>query len=128
MPRLSPLPPLAIAVLVVSGCGEYREDYACLASVEPAIILEIRDSVSGAGRAASAVATVSDGGFSDTLYLLPPDLTDSAYRQGPNERGGTYDLTISTPGYLTWTLNSIEVDENVCHVATVRLTAHLTPE
>jgi hypothetical protein len=121
-------PRRALALVLLGGCGDYREDVACLASVEPAIVLEIRDSSSGAGRAIPAVATVSDGGFSDTLRLLPPESGDSAYRQGPNERGGTYDLSVVTPGYVTWSRNDIVVDENVCHVETVRLTAHLTPE
>ena len=88
-------------------------------------MLEIRDSVSGAGLAASAVATVVDGGFSDTLRFVPDP--DSAYRAGPDERSGTYNLTITAAGYQPWTLNGVTVQGGVCHVQTVYLHSHMAP-
>ena len=98
--------------------------YACTDSVEPGIVLEIRDSVSGAGLAAHALATVVDGGFTDSLRFVSDP--DSAYQYGLDERAGTYNLTVSAAGYQQWTLNSITVPDGACHVQTVRLLARLT--
>lgn len=115
----------ACLVGLVSSCNSGASDVACLQSVDPAISVEIRDSTTLKGLAAQSVATVVDGGYSDTLRFVPDP--DSAFREGPDERAGTYNLTITAVGYQAWNLNAIQVKRGVCHVETVRLQAFLRP-
>ena len=116
---------LALVVAVVSAC-EFDGSYACTTEAVSAFAMEIRDSISGQGLAARSVATVADGGFSDTLALVPD--ADSAYRSGVYERAGTYDVTVTAAGYQTWTLQNVVVESRVCHVEPVHLLVRLQPE
>jgi hypothetical protein len=88
--------------------------------------VEIRDSITGQGLASRATATVTDDAYSDTLRLEPDP--DSAYRSGPYDRPGIYDLSIVSPGYQVWHRTGIWVKPGVCHVETVRLVAPLQQE
>jgi hypothetical protein len=114
---------LTLLVGLLAACES--DDPACTASSEPAIMLEIRDSVSGDGLAGEALAVVVDGGFSDTLAFLPDP--DSAYQAGPSERAGTYNITVTLAGYQTWTRNGVTVEDGICHVHTENVLARLVP-
>jgi hypothetical protein len=122
---------LAVCAAVLAGllfaCNSDDDGGSCLAAVAPAILVEIRDSMTGQGLASRAVATVTDdtfgGPFTDTLYLLPDP--DSAYRAGPDHRAGMYHLSITSPGYQTWVRSDIWVRRGPCTVETVRLVAPL---
>lgn len=109
----------------MGGCGN-ETDPVCLASIDPDFILEIRDSVTSDGRAVESVATVVDGTFSDTLPLSPGE-GNTAWREGPTQRGGTYGLTVTAPGYHAWGMQDVTVQSNSCGVSTVRLQVRLQP-
>ena len=118
---------LMLSLALMNGCGN-EADPACLASANPAFILEIRDSVTAEGRAIPSTATVVDGSFSDTLPLQPFD-GNTAWRQGPMERGGTYDLTVAAPGYQTWTIENVTVTRGRCGIEDpARLQVLLQPD
>lgn len=122
MQRTQWIPILALAV-GSWGCSDNTGN--CQAVVEPGLILEIRDSVTGLGLAAAAVATASEGTFSDTLrYIGDPD---SAVRQGVDERAGTYTVTVTRPNYQTWTRTNVLVTETACHVQPVQIDVLLQP-
>jgi hypothetical protein len=114
-----------VLLAAIAGCDGDEYEGACLASVDPAIVLEIRDSISGVGLADQATAVVTDGGFTDTLEYFPSE--DPGWQSGANERGGTYDIKVTVEGYQAWTRDNVEVEEGSCHVITQRLLARLNP-
>lgn len=124
---------LVLATSGMSGCGYDEGGYACLASIEPAFVLEIRDSVTGTGRAVQAAAHLEspanmfESAFSDTIPLTPGDGND-AWREGPTERSGVYDISVTAPGYANWSMQDVEVPHGRCGVATVRFDVLLQPE
>ena len=105
------------------------EPGACTTSVEPGIVVEIRDSVTGAPVAAQAIGQVEDHRFADSLQAWgssgnPPILLS---RASAFERPGAYVVTVFAQGYRPWVQENVEVREDGCHVRTVRLEARLQP-
>jgi hypothetical protein len=101
----------------------------CLLQAQPAIALTIVDSVSGQSSALRGISvSIRDGLLRDTVFI-----SSAASVTGPlvvglaNERKGTYDLTVSAAGYRGWTRSGVVVGSDLCHVATVALTARLQP-
>jgi len=88
----------------------------------PAFDLEIRDSVTSAPIAETAVATVLNGPFVDSLPLC--EQTSGGVwlsRCGPDERAGTYDILVIHPNHQSWSVHGVFVPHDACHVQTVRL-------
>ena len=46
---------------------------------------------------------------------------------GAGERPGTYDITITKDGFMTWTAENVTVTADECHVIPVSLDANLIP-
>jgi hypothetical protein len=107
-----------LATAALSGCSEWG---ACTPSVEPAVLVEIRDAGERTPIAATASGTVSDGSFQDSLRLHDGSLT----RAGADEREGTYTVRVLHTGYVTWEQRDVRVRDTGCHVDTVTLQADL---
>lgn len=121
---LSLLPALALAL---AGCDSHSPA-SCLASVEPAVLVEVLDSVSSEPAAFGATGSLSEGPFLDSLTipglgLYPPE--SLAYMRGGDERPGTYSVALLKPGYQPWHQSGVRARRGTCHVETVRLTARL---
>lgn len=115
----------SIAMLTgVTGCGFLVD---CDTGIAPAVIVQIRDAVTGAPAAAGARGIVRDGTYSDSLYLYQFHEGVPSSLAGADERPGTYTVTLEKSGYETWTASGIRVADSNCHVQTVSLTAELTP-
>jgi hypothetical protein len=113
---------MALSIALGSGC--YDGGTVCNAEgVRSNFSVEIRDSLSGAGLAHSALTLVTDGELSDTLLAGSAEL-----QSGEVDRPGTYEVTITTAGYQTWQLAGVEVEEVGCHLETTHLQALLQPE
>ena len=105
------------------GC---TDDLICTTSVEPAVVMEIRDAVDASPLAEGAQGAVRDGAFTDSLR--PYGSTGQGIlvsRAAADERAGTYAITIEHPGYPTWARSGVTVTEDACHVETVQLVAQL---
>jgi hypothetical protein len=107
-----------VASTALSGCSEWA---GCTTSVEPGVVVEIRDAVDGTPIAATASASVTEGSFQDSLRLYDGSLT----RAGADEREGTYTLRVFHTGYVTWEQAAVRVRDRGCHVETVTLQANL---
>ena len=95
----------------------------CTAPASIALEISVTDSVSGRALADSTVGAVQSGGQIDLLHLrssIPALLFGGA-------RLGTYDISLSRPGYTAWTRFSVSVSRTgPCgNVVPVQLTARL---
>ena len=115
----------AALIAATAGCDAFGG--ACTLSIEPAIIVQVRDS-SGIPRADSAQGFVIDGTYTDSLRWAAMDsLGRVTALRGADERAGTYAVLITRPGYLTWSRSGVQVRDGDCHVRSVTLEAVLAP-
>lgn len=113
---------LAGATCVLASCNQ-SISAPCKGVPSRAIIVAVRDSVTGAAAATGADGTVETAGIVDSLQHA-----DSVSMFG-GSRLGSYDITIQKPGYQTWTASNVDVTViGSCGiVASVRLDAKLQP-
>lgn len=117
---------LAPLALFAAGCGDYNSMVGYCASVAPiAIEVDVTDSITGLARADSATGFIQSGTRVDSLIR---DMSSATLLFG-GSRLGTYDVTVSRPGYATWSRSTVAVTkEGQCgNVLPVRLTARLQP-
>jgi hypothetical protein len=98
---------------------------ACTTDFRYGVVVEVRDSVTGAHAADGARLVVRDGTYADTSDQLP--FTEPLTLQAAGERSGTYTLTVEKSNYQDWTRTGVRVREDQCHVIPVRLAARLQP-
>jgi hypothetical protein len=123
---------IAALLLPPVACGISPEGVACTASVEPAVVVEIRDARTGAPLAGSAGGVVRDGMFVDSLRPYEstgagPGSAGLYSRRGADERPGTYAVEVRATGYTVWTVSGVRASRGVCHVRTQRIRASLAP-
>ena len=117
---------MGTALLAAAGSAACNDPY-CTTSVEPGIVVEIRDS-NDLPVAEEAVGRVSEGTFTDSLRAYESTATGTLLsRAGADEREGIYVVEVSHPGFTTWRETGVQVTGNGCHVETVRLQAQLIP-
>jgi hypothetical protein len=115
---------VASVTSLVSACAVD----ACDTGIFPSIVVEVRDSVTGAAAAAGAEGRAIDGGFMVTLdvYDVDPEGAPLSLAM-PGERAGTYTVEVTKPGYSLWEQRNVQVDDSGCHTEQVRLSAKLQP-
>ena len=114
---------LIVSLLTLTACSD---GMICTASVEPGVVVEIRDAVDDVPLAAGAAGWVREGTFNDSLRAY--GVTEGGTlvsRAAADEREGTYAVEVSHPGYATWAQSGVRVKSDGCHVETVRLQARL---
>jgi hypothetical protein len=121
---------MAISLLPLLGCSLPLplDGIACTASVEPAIVVEIRDALTNAPLAADARGVVRDGAFVDSLTPYAYESADPkslVSRRAADEREGVYAVEIQRTGYATWSSGNLAVGRDECHVETKRVVAFL---
>ena len=121
--------------LVVALCGvACRGGDLCTTSVEPSIVVTIREAGTGAPLAEGAHGSaVSRGGVSKggtTLPLVPHGFHGGSMvsRRAGEEVSGVFTVRVAHAGYLDWERTGVVVPDLGCHVGTVQLTAELVPE
>jgi hypothetical protein len=118
------------AVAFLAGLANCRSLFgsgaeSCSASVEPAVVVEIRDARTQLPLAASARGVVRDGTYVDSLRPHSGGGTPFILisRFAAFERRGTYSVKVEAPRYRTWTLGGVVVIADQCHVRTRHLRA-----
>ena len=116
MPHARPLPLLALTL--ATGALACSSSDKCIplpveipVVYQPAIVLGVADSVTGAPLADSANGTVSSAAVSDSLrhgWYQPDSILVSLVG------AGWYTVTVQRPGYLTWVRNDVIVKTNAC--------------
>ena len=111
---------LLVGLTAAAGCNLLTEP-ACDLRALPAIVVTVRDSVTGTPLAGGARVIARDGAFADTV-----ESGNGADAYHPaHERAGTYEVTVEQPGYRLWSRSGVRVRRGECHVNSVRLTALL---
>jgi len=116
-------------LIILTGCGgSTQEGVVCTASLEPGIVVVIRDSVTDAPLAENAVVVIAEDDYRETLVVNGyegPDSSSAFSVAGAFERAGTYDISLTLDGYNSWSRAGVEVTSGICHVGTVTFTARL---
>jgi hypothetical protein len=99
----------------------------CTEEARPGLMVALADSLTGVTTGFTNVAIIArEGAYADSAvmatYPQPPSTGGVALAY---ERRGTYDVSVRADGYATWTRTGVIVTGDVCHVATVALTARL---
>ncbi len=118
---------LAIVALALSGCSRSSATGPlCTAEFRYGLAVYVNDSLTNTPAASGASLVVRDGTFKDSVAWPAgrPDL-NTAPLASAGERAGTYQVTVTKPGNLPWTMNDVRVTANQCHVNQVKLTARL---
>lgn len=100
----------------------------CTSDVRPGLAVYVKDPLTSAGVASGASLVVREGSYKDSIAAPSgrPDLDNSSLFAAA-ERIGTYEVSVTKPGYVAWAQSNVRVTANECHVNTVTLTALLQP-
>jgi hypothetical protein len=122
---------LPALILVVTGCDVLGigSPY-CTTSLEPAILVDVSDSITGQPVRGRYPVIARSGAYADTADLeTSPFVNPDTLYFGPfplaYERGGRYDVEVKAPQYRVWSQSGIRVTEGECHVRTIRVAARL---
>ena len=126
MSTLSRLTWVGLAALALAGCGrETPTNLACTPSIERGIWVTVVDSLTGAAPSSEATLIARSGEYVDSAGPVTPLPGSMLLLTAVDERPGSYDLTVRSPGYAAWTRNGVQVTADRCHVRRVDVTARL---
>ncbi|RZJ71144.1 MAG: carboxypeptidase regulatory-like domain-containing protein [Flavobacterium sp.] len=118
---------LSILSLTVSCVGDDsdRPGINCTSEARVALVVTIKDAVTGTLITDGITVTAIDGDFSE---VLTNEFWETGEFSGVFERHGNYTITVTGAGYQNYTSNGITVGSDACHVITETLTINLQPE
>jgi len=117
---------IAVSLAATSWSCGLTDPGACTTSIEPGIVVTIRDAIDGTPLAETASGNVYDGTYVGPLvpYGFLGDGTMIS-RKAADERPGRYTVAVTHPGYREWRVENVVVRAGECHVRTVDLLAEL---
>ncbi len=117
---------LSLFLPVLFGACVFESAIFCTDSIEPALVIQVRDASSKASIADGATGYVRDGEYVDTLqvYGFGSDGTLYSFRAA-DERPGIYEVVVQRSGFKAWHKTHVAVSTGRCHVKTVRIVADL---
>lgn len=127
MHRVKTFSTLVIAVVLL-GCSSSPMEAVCTLEFRYGLVVYVNDSLTNTPVASGASLVVRDGSYKDSVAYpaASPDL-NALPLASAGERAGTYQVTVTKPGNLPWSMNNVRVTANQCHVNQVKLTARLVP-
>jgi hypothetical protein len=110
-----------IVWLSAAGCG-----VACTLEARAGIEVVVIDSITGGIVSASTIILVAqEGVFKDSLQIARAQSANPV--EITTERPGKYRVSVIASGYKEWVKEGVRVNEDQCHVGTVKLNAQLQP-
>ena len=110
-----------------AGC---HFDFWCWAGsvAIPAIVVEVRDSVTGSPAAWGASGTAQGQGIVDVMRVWDVEDSLDAHQLRTQDAGpGAYTVTVTKPGYAAWRRTGVVVGGDRCGATTVNVLALLQP-
>lgn len=126
--------PLLLLAAALCGCGDLSPHgpRPCTAQYVPGIEVMILDAETRLPTACGATVWLTDGGYQEQAADLCieglPDSLQYSRIMGAYEREGVYTVVVTKAGYEPWTMSSVQVAGDECHVFTQRLVAYLKPD
>jgi hypothetical protein len=116
------------SILIAAVACADSTSAVCTQEVRPGLAVYVRNSSTSAGIASGASLVAQDGTYKDSVAAPAnrADLDNSPLFAAA-ERAGTYQVTVTKTGFVTWTQSNVRVTADRCHVNTVTLTALLQP-
>lgn len=107
---------------LLSACETITGATACTTEARPALVVEVRDSVSGQSVIGGTTLVVSSRTYQEQQsYPDPTPASVTAYYVA-HERKGFFQITVRKPGYADWHGAAL-VRPGECHVQTERVVA-----
>jgi hypothetical protein len=99
------LRPIAVtAVVTLAACDEPLTSANCTDVSVAGVAVTMVDSATVSPLDVSATVRVTDGAYVDSATVAPGRRAALAFN-----RGGTYVVTVTAPGYRTWTTSGVAV-------------------
>lgn len=111
---------VTMSLIAPNLTGSCDSPVVCSDSIEPGIVVEIRNAATNAPIADGATGYVRDGAYVDSLTAHSNDSLQAAF-----ERPGTYEVFVHHDGFRDWHTSGVRVKADECHVRTVRVVASL---
>lgn len=112
-------------LLMANQCNDDDDNQiSCTQEARAGLNVTVMDAVTHVVLTEDVAVVATDGAYSEMLELFP----GSDVFSGAWERRGTYVLSVSKPGYQTFTSDPIAVDADVCHVIPQNVTVQILME
>jgi len=120
-------PALCLTLLAAVGCSGSPSG-VCTMEFRYGLSVYVKDSLTGTAIASGASLVARDGAFKDSVSAPSgiPELNALPLLTA-GERAGTYQVSVSKPGYLPWLRSNVRITANECHVNPTSVTALLQP-
>ena len=110
--------------LMASTCEDSPQDTIyCTTEARAGLNVQVQLAGSSTFETIGLNVTATEGSYAETLTYY----TGSTVFSGAYERQGTYIITVSKPGYVSYTSASITVTADECHVISQNLLVVLQP-
>ena len=110
--------------LMASTCEDSpQDDIFCTTEARAGLNVQVRLAGSSAFETTGVSVIATDGSYVEPLEFYQ----GSTIFSGAYERQGTYIITVSKPGYVTYTSLPITVTADECHVISQSLLVELQP-
>ena len=97
----------------------------CPADLVANVVVQVRDSVTGAAQAIGATGDVSSGSYASALFAV--DSLVMLERRETEEHAGQFVVRVSKSGYREWISSDVVVTSGSCHIKTDTVRARLVP-
>ncbi len=113
---------LIAGALATSACSSAPT--FCTDEARFTLSVEVHDARTGEPAAIGARGLIREGTYTDTLTAVS---ASALMALNTVERPGTYGVTVTRPGYRTWTAEGVKVTADACHVRSRTIQAKLEP-
>lgn len=111
--------------LSLTGCDSVLGP--CEHETRPAIVVEVRDAVTGAYAASGATGWIERRSIRTDLVRYHHD-GNTVFSLAAWGGEGKYTVTVQKPGYADWVRRDVSVDANACGPQTTKVVAQLQPK